>query len=160
VTHPQVQVEHGGYSAEVDAELAPLILELWRAEIWTSLSCQEGVDGRVWIEFEGESVERFLSIAAGAHDAEMDSLYNRVVGGFEPDEEWEEWRKTRAWSYTASVEDANVKYEQDGETVHEVAEGGPDVRLLVSVRFPRTDLLAVLARVKAHNRSHAPSRRA
>ena len=69
--HPQVTISHGEMEAEVDAELAPLLLELWRAGWETSRSGRKHQtgsalytsDGRVlargratWIEFDPPQV--------------------------------------------------------------------------------------------------------
>jgi hypothetical protein len=35
--HPVVRIEHDGKSAEIDEEIAPLVLELWRASLWDRL---------------------------------------------------------------------------------------------------------------------------
>jgi hypothetical protein len=40
-THPATVVVHGDLEAEVDLELAPLVLEIWRAGIETIHSCQD-----------------------------------------------------------------------------------------------------------------------
>ncbi|MGH8896231.1 MAG: hypothetical protein ACRDZ4_04205 [Egibacteraceae bacterium] len=40
-SHPTVRVEHGNLAADIDEELAPVILELWRAGIHTVGCCQD-----------------------------------------------------------------------------------------------------------------------
>jgi hypothetical protein len=50
-THKQTRVAWQGREAEVDEELAPLILALWKAGIDTLLSCQENRPGVAWICF-------------------------------------------------------------------------------------------------------------
>src|SRR5262249_6077338 len=49
--HRQVWVEWDGYGADVDEELAPLILALWKKGIVTCNSCQENRPGIAWVEF-------------------------------------------------------------------------------------------------------------
>jgi hypothetical protein len=152
--HPQTRIEHEGFAAEVDEEIAPLILELWRAGIETALSCQDNERGlgecrRVWIQFRnGWDAEHFLSVAADRYDDGLDSLYNRVVGGWEPEDDWQAFRQLRAWSYSVRADDRNVTRTDDGE---DLPVGPPDVGLAVSVRFPFTDYGEVLARVRRYN---------
>jgi len=53
--HASLHVEHGDLETDVDVELAPIILSLWRAGIRTTGSCQGGWDdaGRGYIQFRG-----------------------------------------------------------------------------------------------------------
>jgi hypothetical protein len=140
--HPQTRIEYSGRAADVDVEIAPLILELWRAGLWTSLSCQEGVDGRVWIGFaHASALEEFLRVLFPERDDAIESLYNRAVGGIEPDE-WEAFREERAWRYRLHAEDA---LEDDATTTRS------DIYLAADVHFPRRDLDEVLARLHRHN---------
>ena len=72
--HPQTRIEHDGFSAEVDEEIAGLILDLWRLGFWTHNSCQDN-SGKVWIAFdEAPSAEEFLSIVSGTYDDDLESL--------------------------------------------------------------------------------------
>jgi hypothetical protein len=43
-------VRHAGLEAKVDVQLAPLVHALWRAGVYTLMSCQN-FDGRAWIVF-------------------------------------------------------------------------------------------------------------
>ena len=68
--HKQVAIEWRGRRAEVDEEMAPLILALWRAGISTTLSCQENRPGIAWIAFATpEDARRFLNRVAVYPDA-------------------------------------------------------------------------------------------
>jgi hypothetical protein len=41
MAHPTVLVQVGEMVADIDVELAPLITELWKAQLFTTRSCQE-----------------------------------------------------------------------------------------------------------------------
>ena len=62
--HPQVHIRHGEVEADVDEKIAPLILEVWRAGITTTSSCQEfslrGTAG-VWIVFPTKTDGKLFS---------------------------------------------------------------------------------------------------
>jgi hypothetical protein len=105
--------------ADVDEGIAELILAMWKAGIETILSCQNN-HGRVWVNLPAVDAERFLSIVAGIcpeatpigdedppEDYDMEGLYNRVAGEYEP-EDWEEFRTERAWRYDCSADDLGV----------------------------------------------------
>ena len=67
--HKQVGIQCVDRKAEVDEELAPIILALWRADIDTVLSCQEYEPGRAWIHFRSSwDVERFFTLVADRHE--------------------------------------------------------------------------------------------
>ena len=50
--HAAVVVEHGDLREEIDVQIAPLILETWKAGIQAMMSCQETDPGMAWIEFD------------------------------------------------------------------------------------------------------------
>jgi len=65
--HKTVHVQHGGEAAEIDELIAPLILELWKAEIPTCQSCQDSPcgSGFFWLQFDEQgALERFLNMVA------------------------------------------------------------------------------------------------
>ena len=99
---------------EVDEEIAPLLLDLWRLELPGRRTPVEDNFGKVWIEFaDGGIAEGFLSIVAGMHEEGVESLYNGVVGldvppdGGETDESWDEFWE-RAWDYKVQAHDRNL----------------------------------------------------
>ena len=78
--HKQVRVLGCGQDADVDDGIAPLIKEMWRAGIRTSMSCQEGRFGFVWLHFnDPNEAARFLNIVA-EYDPDPNSLYKRMLG--------------------------------------------------------------------------------
>jgi hypothetical protein len=143
--HPQARIEHAGKSADVDEQIAPLLLELWRANLWTIASCQD-LGGRVSIEFEdGRTAETFLNLVAGERSSNVDSIYNRIIVDEEPDD-WEYFRRHRIWEYGA------------GRPIDYAETGPPDFEFWgVAVRFPRGDLDEVLRRVRDFNAAQKSS---
>src|SRR5262245_9784368 len=148
--HPQTRIAFEGREANVDEAIASLILELWRAGIQTSLSCQDNNGGRggerVWIEFPlAVFAEAFLAIAAGNYDDAIESLHNRIACRWLPLDDADDFRERREWHYVA--------YPISGKTY--VVEVGDERRSLlpfaVSVRFPRDDYDEVLSRLRRHN---------
>jgi len=65
--HKQVRIRVGKRQAEVDEGMAPLIRQLWKADIGTFMSCESTFEGRCWISFETEiDLLSFVEIAADA----------------------------------------------------------------------------------------------
>jgi hypothetical protein len=137
--HRTVPVEHAGLAAEIDTAIAPLVLEVWRAGLRTVNSCQDNPRGYVWLEFESlGDATRFLDLAvepAGVGSEGVTDLYHRAFregpGAFWP-------LSRRLWLY--KVLPRNI-----GQA------GTVQADFLLSVRFPQTDLPALLDRLRAHN---------
>lgn len=140
-------MEHDGVAADVDIAIAPLIRELWRAGLWTQLSCEDndgrgGGGGYVWVQFvHASALEQFLRILFPVRDDEIESLYNRAIGGIEPDD-WQAFNDERAWRYRAHPTDRN----EAGHTTK-----AADIWLTADVWFPRTDLDDVIELMLRHN---------
>jgi hypothetical protein len=124
--HPQVQIKHGSWSADVDEEIAPLILACWRADIATSNSCQENQPGIAWIEFPTAlDAEHFTTTVV----RDIDDLYWRAFPNDDGEVHWE---------WAAVPGDLG---EELNEVTHEIERiGPPDILIAVSVRFPRSDI--------------------
>jgi hypothetical protein len=153
--HPQVHISLGEREAEVDEGIAELILELWRQDIDTTMSCQDN-NGRVWADFPSASdAEHFLDLVAGDYDDEVYSLYNRLVHEVE-DEDWETFRAEHAWQYDCAPVDYNSALYDDEGGLEKPAEDERFIQLHVSVRFPRYDYDEVLRRMKASKEEPAP----
>ncbi len=138
-THKQVKISHEDWEEEVDEEIAPLILALWKKDIFTYMSCQENGEGTVWILFASFiGAEEFMNIVCDKYDEEPESLYQRISGNYSYDEDDGEW------SFTPHVEDFSLSYKTNkDDTIEEVHKGKPDFNFSVSVRFPRSDLKEV-----------------
>jgi hypothetical protein len=57
--HAQVWIEHERQRAEVDIEIASLLLDLWPLGLWTLNSCQDNV-GKVWIDSPKAAEQKHL----------------------------------------------------------------------------------------------------
>lgn len=136
--HRQVTVSANGMTADVDEDLAGLIPALWKADILTVMSCQDNVPaGYVWLMFASAiDAEMFVDMVVQGFDEELDSLWSRAYGENDLEGDWFMRVGPRDdFAYLEDVGDDDVRW---------VSEGRPRCRLEVSVRFPRTDLLAVL----------------
>src|SRR4051812_1833359 len=77
--HKQVRVKVGDWEADIDEELAPLIEELWEANIETSTSCQESRPGFASIEFDSmDDLCAFMNIVGEYGPPDEDNLYSRM----------------------------------------------------------------------------------
>lgn len=165
-THPTTTVSHGELVAEVDLELAPLVLETWTAGIGTIHSCQDvGEDlaqlvgrlphladvarretGRASIGFAGVGqLLAFLDALANA--GRRDELYERMVHFAAPE----------AWQLVIGLLDEGLREEGGGDGEW-AADGTPCSRLVAAsfqVRFPRHDITQVTERMRRHNRGEA-----
>lgn len=138
--HPQKLIEHHGCSAEVDEELADLILACWDVEIHTVLSCQgDGPDGQVMISFpSGWDAEKFLVVTVGdKFDNTPGSLWSRTFGHHHG--------APGHWEVHAYLRDANsyVETDENGDDGDEVSDGEVIGQVRITIRFPRADLPVV-----------------
>lgn len=162
-THPATTVSHEHRVAEIDLELAPLILEVWRAGIDTIHSCQnvgENVaglavhlphladvvrreTGRASIGFpDADALMGFLAALANA--GPRDLFYERMV----------HWASADAWQLVLGLQDRGLRDEGPGSAV----DGTPLSRLTPAsfqVRFPRSDGDEMVDRLRRHNRGEA-----
>ena len=151
--HPQVVVTVGARTALVDAGLAPLIEQLWRAGIDTRQSCEaHSATGKVWISFPT------------ATDAEL--FLNAVVSTDQTG-----WARAETWSFgqyesAAQPLPGSTAYEQGdhpaGWEFHAWVEDGAlgtgdaaEFWIGIAVLFPRHDLDQVLERVRLWNEHDA-----
>lgn len=86
MVHPTVAlVTPEGDQVQIDVDLAPIIRAVWAAGIETSVSCQEGIDGRAMIGFVSlADMEMFYDLACDA--MHMDDVLFDSVGW-----EWVLW---------------------------------------------------------------------
>ena len=142
----------GERTAEVDARIAPLIEELWRADINTMLSCERhSVTGKVWISFPTSAdAEAFLNAAVGGgRQTRWARAEMQYFGQYEPtakplgklDEE--NRHHPAEWEFHAFVWDEALG-----------TGGAPDFWIGIAVLFPRRDLKRVVERVRAWNAAH------
>jgi hypothetical protein len=152
--HEQIRVCWGEWEADVDAEIAALVEEIWRAGLWTWNSCQANPEGRVWIEFaRADRAQRFLEIVAQEYDPDLWSLYQRIRCHWMPgDTDIEAFERDQQWHYEIyEPRDNNVVFDPEQNSDLELL-GPPSFTFSLSVRFPRSDLAEVYRRVRAFNR--------
>lgn len=166
-THPATVVAHGDLTAEVDLELAPLVLETWRAGITTIHSCQDvgenlaglAVDlphladvvrreaGRASIGFAGlDGLLAFLDALANA--GPRDGFYERIA----------HWASPDAWQLALGTRDVGLEVDTDDRRGGLAPDGTPWSRfaaLSFQVRFPRSDVGEMTDRMGHHSRGEA-----
>ena len=121
---------------QVDEELAPLIRALWLAAIPTVMSCQENKPGWAWIMFPSSAVtEGFLDIVAPPEE-EIGTLSERA---------------RHRWD--RRLFDSKLKGDETGEAYWTYDSYDRGSAVLMSVRFPRSDLAIIEKRMKSHNES-------
>ena len=151
MAHPTVPVAFGAWSADIDEEVAPVVLALWRAGIETVSACQDEGEslvafadqapwfaaqtrayaGRAYVDFaELDAVARFLDAVANA--GPRDELYQRMSSPATP-EAWE----VRVTFYDALTTQDSV----DWANPSTFAAG------VLRVRFPRRDIAAIAERL-------------
>jgi hypothetical protein len=133
--HETKLIKFEDQQAEIDVDIADLVLNLWKLGLRTSNSCQDGVPkGFAWIEFcSAWDAEMFLNLVA-EYSEEPGSVYDRMTRAW-GDETPLDWR------YDCYRRDFGVNEEELND--HEVTtsfSGTHDFRLSISVRFPRKDL--------------------
>ena len=163
-THPATVVVHGDLAAEVDLELAPLVLEIWRAGLETIHSCQDvgenlvdlavhlphlaGIvqreTGRASIGFpDAEAVLAFLDALANA--GPRDELYERMA----------HWASPAAWQLVLGIQDQGLEREEAKGPGRMAPDGTPLSHFAAAsfqVRFPRSDAAEMTQRMRLHNR--------
>ena len=147
--HRTATVQVGDWKAEIDEGIVPLIQEIWRAGIETSMSCQENSDGYIWIEFpEVEDAEAFLNVVAPYEDG-PDTLYSRMLPCLVNHGPISDW-SYRAYVYDFALRDREL----DGISYNPPAY----FHFFISINFQPDDLPAVLNRLRAHNERIAQRR--
>ena len=142
--HKTVLVEHGRWRENIDKNIAPLVRETWKAGVKTDYSCEdqrEPGDTDAWI------VIGFPSVASARK-------WMRLVAKWKKDLRWlhnQEMRVTcremrrrggACWRWETYAYDS--VYGATGPTRLDFG---------VLVRFPRSDLVTIVRRLRANNRS-------
>jgi hypothetical protein len=131
-----------GHDIDIDENIAPLISEIWKAQINTNNSCQDNVPADyVWVEFSSiNDFDKFINIINNSL-TERSTMYERMMGYDGPH-----------WRYNSLMHDENEVYESDVDDI--VAIGPPKFKVTISLRFPQCDLDEVYTRVRDYNRKH------
>lgn len=144
VHHRQVTVKVDDYEAPVDEGLAELIETMWKAGVWTIMSCEENRPGVAWIELHAGYFQKFLNMVLDPAQFEDEpSLYSRISSRYDVEGSWE---------YKITVDDYGIDETVDDDEVTETHSGKLDLVLVVDIRFPRTDIPLLLEAVDRVNR--------
>lgn len=156
-THKTVRVRHADMSARIDENIAPLIREIWRADILTVCSCEDvsesdahgdallsARENTVGITFESANQAReFLNIVTrlkGCGESLSDRICQHGCRNGGP----------AAWGYELQP----VIYDHGKDSMR-----GFDLDFFVRVYFPRDDVPLLVDRLRTHNSStHANDR--
>ena len=146
--HRTMHIQHGDMEADVDEQIAPLIIEMWRAGIETWQSCQANPSGWVWLQFPTSiDAEKFLNIVA-FYEPVGGLLHERMRYGYDR----LDCPRPGQWQYVVVADDlAAGEIETEAGDIEQVQYGPPDIVVLVSLHIPVGDLPTMLERVKAHN---------
>ena len=143
--HRQVKLHYNHELVEIDEDLAPLIQEIWRANIKTIMCCQEVQDGIAWIEFESiRDMLKFLNLTVNFDGDHKDSLYNRVYtqnlsGTLLPD-----------WEYQINLMDIG-EHDPDRQVGGNVL-----FEATVGIYFPQHDISHLLKQLSEINQNSSP----
>jgi hypothetical protein len=143
--HKTVLVKWDGYEARVDEGIAPLIKEIWKAGIFTLLSCEENRPGIMWIEFASAiEAKAFLNIVA-RYEEDINSLYNRIRQG---------WSRIDgvipgAWEYAINPFDYSMEQRiLDDDSIEESCSGPSEFIFSMGIRFLKADYPILLDRMR------------
>jgi len=116
--------------ARIDEVLAPLVKRLWQNGILTSNCCQENRPGIAWIQFASpHDAMNFLNIVAvlpSKKDLKNYEFWDTQYGRMTREGQFGEWEYK-----------CHVRNEREHE-------GRADFNFAISIRFPLTDLPAIM----------------
>ncbi|MBI3410992.1 MAG: hypothetical protein HY040_21880 [Planctomycetes bacterium] len=134
--HATVSVRVGARRANIDRKLAPLIRELWKAGIETTMSCEETEPGIAWIEFaDVDNLATFLDTVT-KYEPGNDTLYNRITHMFTGP------LSAPVWQYTVFPCDMALSVNEKSHR------GVPSFFFSASVYFPQSDLAILVQRMR------------
>jgi hypothetical protein len=136
-----LRLEKYNTNVKIDKKIAPLISELWKANIMTSNSCENNVpDEFIWIQFEDlRDYKKFLNIIFLHERCDNEILQRAIRGNSEND----------CWRYDMSL-DTDYETNEDGYMIDDDCEC-EYIEIGVSVRFPQKDLDFVHTKIKNFN---------
>ena len=140
--HKTVLLSYQNEDVEIDEVLAPLIQEIWKANIATMMCCQETESGIAWIEFDSmDDFLKFLNIVV-KYEEGANTFYNRVNYQLTGE------ISKPLWEYHVTLLDIEAAAEQRRDGGEKV-----DFDATVGISFPYDDLPIILKRIQAFNRS-------
>jgi hypothetical protein len=153
MSHKTKFIKFGDNQAYVDANIADLVLNLWKLDLLTCNSCQDNPKGFVWIEFTSAyTAEEFLNLVAQYNDDDRDSIYQRILHDCD---EWNKQTETWGglptdWKYDIHLDDfgRDPVIDDKNEHLSYTFTGKHMFNFSVSVRFPHRDVPFVKAQIK------------
>lgn len=144
--HTQVEILWEGEPHQIDAGIAPLLEQIWRAMGNCTLTSCEDFQGRVCLQFHtGVDASRFVTIVAAEAKHEsgraadpIESVWNRIFA-LRWATDYDMFMQKRAWEYELHP----VDFADCDEP--------PFVVLTAFVRFPQTDYDFVMRALRRHN---------
>jgi hypothetical protein len=151
--HSTTPVLLGDREVAVDVELAPLIIELWRAGIETDSSCQDAGE----MLASGDALDEHFAVIAErergrayivlCYPGDLFDLYN-ILGSEGPCHAFYErvtqWSVPGAWERSIGIGDERIEH-GDWSAPADFAPFG------IELSFPRTDIPEFTARVRQFN---------
>ena len=139
--HKTVKLQYENEDVEIDEDLAPLIQEIWKADIATMMCCQETDAGIAWIEFDSmDDFLQFINIVV-KYEEGANTLYNRVNYQLTGD------ISKPLWEYHVDLLDIEAAAERRRDGREKA-----DFDATVGISFPRVDLPIIFERIQAFNR--------
>ncbi|MEK6878075.1 MAG: hypothetical protein AABY22_00625 [Nanoarchaeota archaeon] len=144
--HKTVKVQYKDMEADIDEEIAPLILELWKRDLITINSCQGHFEEPTWIQFMSfiDAIDFINLIAKYPSKKELkitkfwDTLYGHIFGYGEGDN----------WEYSIYPMNWNIEETLiNNDEIIEKCVGKTDINFQVSIRFPQKDLPEIMQRL-------------
>jgi hypothetical protein len=149
-SHRTVEVLIDGEPTRIDEDLGPLIAALNAGGLRTISCCQQSLDGYTHVDFDSvDDAAVFLSMVAAEFSTDYESLWNRVTRDGEPENDWERFRRTRMWRYSASATDFSVRHQGVGEGRTLVRDRPAAFDFSIGVAFPPSDIPEVTRLVVA-----------
>jgi hypothetical protein len=127
-SHKTTHIKYENIEADIDTEIAPLIKELWKADMPTLASCECNIDDKVWIQFDNPyTAAYFLSIVLCSRSFKKEIFCEN---------------HTDSWHYCCHP--YYIKKEAHGIK-------GEVIEFATCVYFPRVHLERVFTQVKLNN---------
>jgi len=145
--HQRKYITVGGRQDDVDVDIAPLIEELWKADIEIIGSCQEVERGFVQLHFYAlDDASKFFG-AVARYSTKAKSIYRRIQDTSESPTP-----RRMHWTYDIYPQDINEDYlSEEKDNNYEGEYGHPCFVFGCVLEFPRKDCRVVLKRMKRYN---------
>jgi hypothetical protein len=146
--HKFVKLTNTKYNfvAEIDENIAPLIKELWKADIDTTYCCQSNPKNWMYIQFlTSMDAADFIQIVT-KYEEDPNSMYWRICGFGGP---------KNSWRYNVRAADFHLfdTLTEDDDLVWVHSEDEAFMEFRTTLWFPKKDYPLVFSRVKEYNKA-------